>query len=290
MNITVKDLLDAGVHFGHQTRRWNPRSRPYVFDHRNGVSIIDMEKTHACLEKAAAAIEEIVASGKDVLFVSTKPQAQDLVREAAKSTNMPFAVTRWLGGTMTNFATVKVSLDTYRKYLVMERDGSLAKMHKKEAAAVKREMLRMNRNFEGLLEFRSHPGALFVIDTKLEEIAVHEANRLNIPVIGLCDTNSDPSLCTYPIPGNDDATKSIRIVVEIITQAIQAGLARRSKEQAPRKAVSSVARTEVGDSSQPEVTISADLQQAVDAAGPEPLEDGPAGGAKPRRAPRKTSK
>jgi len=158
MNITVKDLLDAGVHFGHQTRRWNPKSRPFVFDHRNGISIIDLEKTHACLEKAAAAIEEIVASGKDVLFVSTKPQAQDLVREAAKATNMPFAVTRWLGGTMTNFATVKVSLDKYRKYLVMERDGSLAKMHKKEASAVKREMERMSRNFEGLLEFRTLPG------------------------------------------------------------------------------------------------------------------------------------
>ncbi|MFZ9201409.1 MAG: 30S ribosomal protein S2 [Opitutales bacterium] len=291
MNITVKDLLDAGVHFGHQTRRWNPKSRPFVFDHRNGISIIDLEKTHACLEKAAAAIEEIVASGKDVLFVSTKPQAQDLVREAAKATNMPFAVTRWLGGTMTNFATVKVSLDKYRKYLVMERDGSLAKMHKKEASAVKREMERMSRNFEGLLEFRTLPGALFVIDTKLEEIAVHEANRLSIPVVGLCDTNSDPTRCTYPIPGNDDATKAIRLVVEVITQAVQNGLGRRSKEQAPRKAVSSVPRADVGETSQPEVTISADLQEAVDAAGPEPTEEGAAGAAKPRRAaPRKTSK
>jgi small subunit ribosomal protein S2 len=289
MNLTVKDLLDAGVHFGHQTRRWNPKSRPFVFDHRNGISIIDLEKTHACLVTATAAAEEIVASGKDILFVSTKPQAQDIVREAAKSTNMPYAVSRWLGGTLTNWATVKVSLDKYRKYLVMERDGSLAKMHKKEAAAIKREMLRMARNFEGLLEFRNIPGALVVIDTHLEEIAVAEANRLDVPVIGLCDTNSDPSRCSHPIPGNDDATKAIRLVVEALTQAIQAGLARRSKEQPKRQAVSAVSR-DLGDASQPEVTISADLQQAVDAA-PDTEGESAAPGAKPRRSvgPRKSA-
>lgn len=290
MNLTVKDLLDAGVHFGHQTRRWNPKSRPYVFDHRNGVSIIDLEKTHACLAKAVEAVETIVASGKDVLFVSTKPQAQEIVREAAKSTAMPFAVTRWLGGTLTNWATVKVSLDKYRGYLVKERDGSLAKMHKKEAAVIKREMQRMSRNFEGLLDFRNLPGALIVIDTHHEAIAVAEANRLRIPVIGLCDTNSDPSRCTHPIPGNDDATKAIRLVVETLTQAVQAGLARRSKSQPVQQRVS-VSAVAVGNADQPEVTISADLQQAVDAA-PEAEGDAPAAGAKPRRAaaPRKTSK
>ncbi|MBM3826192.1 MAG: 30S ribosomal protein S2 [Verrucomicrobia bacterium] len=262
MNITVKDLLDAGVHFGHQTRRWNPRSRPYIFDHRNGVSIIDLEKTHACLAAAAAYVEEVAAKGKEVLFVATKPQAQDVVRQAAQSTGMPFAVNRWLGGTLTNFATIKKSLDKYRTYLRMEQDGSLAKMHKKEGAAVRREMARMQRNFEGLLEYRDLPSAVIVVDTKLEEIAVNEANRLGIPVIGLCDSNSDPTVLQYPIPGNDDAAKAIRLVVEALTQAVQSGLARRKVERDPRKTVTPVSRDESGETILPEVTISADLLKA----------------------------
>ena len=284
MNITVKDLLDAGVHFGHQTRRWNPRSRPYIFDHRNGVSIIDLEKTHACLAAAASYVEEAAAKGKEVLFGATKPQAQEGVRQAAKSTGMPFAVNRWLGGTLTNFATLKRSLDKYRTYLRMEQDGSLAKMHKKEGAAVRREMSRMQRNFEGLLEYRELPAAMIVIDTKLEEIAVNEANRLKIPVIGLCDSNSDPTVLQYPIPGNDDAAKSIRLVVEVLTQAVQAGLSRRKVERDPRKTVTPVARQDSGDSAQPEVNISKELL----AASSEPAaEEGAAG--KPVRA-RKTTK
>ena len=284
MNITVKDLLDAGVHFGHQTRRWNPRSRPYIFDHRNGVSIIDLEKTHACLAAAAAFIEDTAAKGKEVLFVATKPQAQEVVRQAAKSTGMPFAVNRWLGGTLTNFATIKRSLDKYRNYLRMEQDGSLMKMHKKEGAAVRREMSRMQRNFEGLLEYRELPAAMIVVDTKLEEIAVNEANRLKIPVIGLCDSNSDPTLLQFPIPGNDDAAKSIRLVVEVLTQAVQAGLARRKVERDPRKTVTPVSRQDAGDSAQPEVNISKEL---LDASSEPAAEEGAAG--KPVRA-RKTTK
>ncbi|MFM7209028.1 MAG: 30S ribosomal protein S2 [Verrucomicrobiota bacterium] len=262
MNITVKDLLDAGVHFGHQTRRWNPRSRPYIFDHRNGVSIIDLEKTHACLAAAAAYVEEVAAKGKEVLFVATKPQAQDVVRQAAQSTGMPFAVNRWLGGTLTNFATIKKSLDKYRTYLRMEQDGSLAKMHKKEGAAVRREMARMQRNFEGLLEYRDLPAAVIVVDTKLEEIAVNEANRLGIPVVGLCDSNSDPTVLQYPVPGNDDAAKSIRLVVEALTQAVQSGVARRKVERDPRKTVTPVNREDAGETVLPEVKISEDLLKA----------------------------
>ncbi len=262
MNITVKDLLDAGVHFGHQTRRWNPRSRPFIFDHRNGVSIIDLEKTHKCLEAAAAFLEDVTSKGKEVLFVSTKPQAQEVVRQAAKSTAMPFAVNRWLGGTLTNFATLKRSLDKYRTYLRMEQDGSLAKMHKKEGAAVRREMSRMKRNFEGLLEYRDLPAAMIVIDTKLEEIAVNEANRLGIPVIGLCDSNSDPTVLQYPIPGNDDATKSIRLVVEVLTQAVQNGIARRKVEREPRKTIIAVERNAEANSAQPKVELSDELTKA----------------------------
>jgi len=262
MNITVKDLLDAGVHFGHQTRRWNPKSRPFIFDHRNGVSIIDLEKSHACLAAAAAFLEDTASKGKDILFVATKPQAQEVVRQAAKSVGMPFAVNRWLGGTLTNFATIKKSLDSYRTYLRMEQDGSLAKMHKKEGAAVRREMARMQRNFEGLLEYRDLPAAMIVIDSKQEAIAVNEANRLKIPVIGLCDSNSDPSVLQFPVPGNDDAAKSIRLVVEVLTQAVQNGVARRKVERDPRKTVSPVSRSENGEAVQPEVTISKELMEA----------------------------
>jgi len=284
MNITVKDLLDAGVHFGHQTRRWNPKSRPYIFDHRNGVSIIDLEKSHACLAAAAAYLEEVSAKGKEVLFVATKPQAQEVVRAAAKATGMPFAVNRWLGGTLTNFATIKKSLESYRTYLKMEQDGSLAKMHKKEGAAVRREMSRMQRNFEGLLEYRELPAAMIVIDTKHEAIAVNEANRLKIPVIGLCDSNSDPSVLKFPIPGNDDAAKSIRLVVEVLTQAVQNGLARRKVDANPRKTVTPLSRGESTENAQPEVTISDELMKASEGS-----EGEEAKGAAKTARPRKTT-
>jgi small subunit ribosomal protein S2 len=285
MNITVKDLLDAGVHFGHQTRRWNPKSRPYIFDHRNGVSIIDLEKSHACLAAAAAYLEDVSSKGKEVLFVATKPQAQEVVRAAAKATGMPFAVNRWLGGTLTNFATIKKSLESYRTYLRMEQDGSLAKMHKKEGAAVRREMARMQRNFEGLLEYRELPAAMIVIDTKHEAIAVNEANRLKIPVIGLCDSNSDPSVLKFPIPGNDDAAKAIRLVVEVLSQAVQNGLARRKVDANPRKTVTPLARGESSENAQPEVTISDELMKASEGSEGEEAK----GAAKAPRA-RKTTK
>ena len=285
MNITVKDLLDAGVHFGHQTRRWNPKSRPFIFDHRNGVSIIDLEKSHACLAAAAAYLEDISAKGKEVLFVATKPQAQEVVRATAKATGMPFAVNRWLGGTLTNFTTIKKSLESYRTYLKMEQDGSLAKMHKKEGAAVRREMSRMLRNFEGLLEYRELPTAMIVIDTKHEAIAVAEANRLKIPVIGLCDSNSDPSVLKFPIPGNDDAAKSIRLVVEVLTQAVQNGQARRKVDANPRKTVTPLSRGETTENAQPEVTISDELLKASEGSEGEVAQ----GGVKAVR-PRKTTK
>ena len=227
MNITVKDLLDAGVHFGHQTRRWNPKSKPYVFDHRSGVSIIDLEKTYAQLEKSAAALEEIVAGGKDVIFVGTKRQAQEILREAANMCGMPYCVNRWLGGTLTNFETILTSLKKYKKFLGMEAAGALDKLYAKEAAAIRREMDRMNRNFEGIKDISKLPGAAFIVDIKNEEIAVAECRRLGIPVVAIVDTNSDPTLVDYPIPANDDAVKSIRLITEIIVEAIQNGLSRR---------------------------------------------------------------
>jgi len=235
MNITIKDLLDAGVHFGHQLRRYNPRAKKFVYDNRHGISIIDLEKTYAQLEKAAAFIEETSAKGKQVLFVGTKRQAQEVLREAATNCQMPFCVNRWLGGTLTNFATVKGSIDKYKKFLAWESDGTMDKLPNKEAAANRRDMQRMHRNFEGLLEMEQLPSALVVIDTRNEDIAVAEAIRLNIPVIGLVDTNSDPTILTYPIPGNDDSIKSIRIVIETLLESIQAGIARR--EVVPQQVV-----------------------------------------------------
>lgn len=231
MNITIKDLMDAGVHFGHQVRRFNPKSKKFVYANRHGISVIDLEKTYAMLESASSFVEELVAGGKEILFVGTKRQAKELLKEAATACNMPYATSRWLGGTLTNFVTIRQSIEKYKNYLKWEGDGTLDKMHNKESSAIRREMSRMNRNFEGILDLEKMPGALFVVDTKTENIAVAEARRLKIPVIALVDTNSDPSLIDYPIPGNDDSMKSVRIIVDAIMEAVQAGLAQRSEPE-----------------------------------------------------------
>ncbi len=257
MNITVKDLLDAGVHFGHQVRRWNPKSKPFVYDNRHGISIIDLEKTYDLLEKASKAVEEVVSQGRQVLLVGTKRQAQEPIRELASATNMPFCVNRWMGGTLTNFETVSTSLAKYKKFLRMEDDGSLDKLPGKEGAAIKRQMFRMQRNFEGLLNLQGLPGALFVIDSHNESIAVAEANRLKIPVIALVDSNSDPSLLSHPIPGNDDSTKSIRIIVDVILDAIQSGALRRVEAPTRRKDITPIAQEPdfLDQEDEPEVTL-----------------------------------
>ncbi|HEX9781754.1 MAG TPA: 30S ribosomal protein S2 [Opitutaceae bacterium] len=231
MNVTPKDLLDAGMHFGHQTKRWNPRFKSYLFDHRQGISIIDLTKTHTCLEKAYKFLEDLVADGDDVLMVGTKRQSQEIVREAASSTGMPFCVNRWMGGTLTNFETIKRSIAKYKGYQEIEANGELAKMHKKEAAAIKREMERMHRNFEGISGLDKLPAAMLVVDINYEDIAVAEARRVGMQVVALVDTNSDPSLADYPIPGNDDAVKSIRIVIDTLMEAIQSGLSQRDSRR-----------------------------------------------------------
>lgn len=236
MNITPKDLLDAGVHFGHQTKRWNPRSKPFVFDHRQGISIIDLGKTHVALEKAYKFVEDTVANGGNVLLVGTKKQAQEIIREAATSVNMPFCVDRWLGGTLTNYETVKKSIAKFKKYQQMETSGELSKFSGKEESAIKREMGRMQRNFNGIIDMEGMPSAMFIIDVNHEKIAVAEAARIGIPSIGLVDTNSDPTNLTHAIPGNDDAVKSIRIIVETIVEAIQSGLNQRDTRRAARGA------------------------------------------------------
>ena len=234
ISITPKDLLDAGVHFGHQTKRWNPRSKPYVFDHRQGISIIDLEKTHAQLEKACTFIEETVANGGNVLFVGTKRQAKEIVREAAAASNMPFCVDRWLGGTLTNYETVKRSIAKFKKYQAMETSGEMSKLPRKEESAIKREMGRMQRNFNGISDMGGLPTALFVVDINHEKIAVAEAQRCGIPCVAIVDTNSDPGTVTHPVPGNDDAVKSIRIIVDAIVAAVQSGLSQRDSRRTQR--------------------------------------------------------
>jgi small subunit ribosomal protein S2 len=274
MNVTPKDLLDAGVHFGHQTKRWNPRSKPYVFDHRQGITIIDLGKTHEALSKAYTFIEDTVGNGGNVLFVGTKRQAQEIVREAATSTGMPYCVDRWLGGTLTNFATVKKSIAKFKKYQQMETSGELAKFSSKEEAAIKREMVRMQKNFAGIVDMPELPSAMFVIDASHEDIAVAEASRCNIPCIGLVDTNSDPTKLSHPIPGNDDAVKSIRIIVETIVAAVQSGLGQResrriSRGQADLRAASAAvaaasgATTEAGEIDLSKVELPAEVAAVV---------------------------
>ncbi len=251
--------MDAGVHFGHQVRRWNPKSKPYVYDHRSGVSIIDLEKTFAQLQKASEAIEEVVASGKDIMFVGTKRQAQEILREAATMCNMPYCVNRWLGGTLTNFETIQSSLKKYRRFLNMEASGELDKLYSKEAAAIRREMDRMNRNFEGIKDISKRPAIVFIVDIKNEEIAVSECNKLGIPTVALVDTNSDPTQVTYPIPGNDDAVKSIRLITEVIVEAVQNGIAKRVVAPKQAQAVVPAAVSADGQNEQPEVKFSADI-------------------------------
>jgi small subunit ribosomal protein S2 len=236
ISVTTKDLLDAGVHFGHQTKRWNPRSKPYVFDHRQGVTIIDLAKTHALLEKACEFLTETVANGGNVLFVGTKRQAKEIVREAASATSMPFVVDRWLGGTLTNYATVKKSIAKFKKYQAMETSGEMSKLPRKEESAIKREMVRMQRNFNGIADMGGLPTALVVIDINHEAIAVAEAARCGIPCVALADTNSDPGLVSHPIPGNDDAVKSVRIIVDALVAAVQEALAQREERRTQRGA------------------------------------------------------
>lgn len=259
MNVTPKDLLDAGVHLGHQTKRWNPRSKPYVFGHRQGITIIDLEKTHAALEKACAFLENLVASGDEVLLVGTKRQAQELIKEAATATGMPYVTTRWMGGTLTNFETIKKSLAKFKKYQAQDASGELAKLSSKEESAIRREMARMTRNFDGIINVQGLPGAMFVVDAGYEAIAVAEAKRLGIPCIGLVDTNSDPTQLSHPIPGNDDAAKSIRIVVETVVAAIQSGLAHRETRRVQRaeKAAADAAAAASG-------TVAPDTDEALE--------------------------
>ena len=267
MNIELTDLLEAGVHFGHQIKRWNPKSKSFVFDHRQGISIIDLSKSYEGLKKAYDFLEEAVANGGEVLLVGTKRQAQEVIREAAADCGMPFCASRWLGGMLTNWQTISSSIAKYKKYQKMEADGSLAKLPKKEGSAIRREMERMNRNFEGIVKMEKPPAAMIVVDVKYEDIAVAEARRCEIPVAALVDTNSDPTVVDYPIPSNDDAVKSIRIILEVLVEAIQSGLSQRQAKQenaGVQAPAATAAREMVADAPQAEEEAVDQAQEAAE--------------------------
>ena len=225
--IGLRQLIDAGVHFGHQTNRWNPKMAPYIYGARNGIHVIDLDQTVGLLRRALDSIANAVSRGGQVLFVGTKRQAQDVVIEEAKRAQQFHVTGRWLGGTLTNFRTIKHSIDRLRHLGQMEEDGSLDDLAKREALELRRERERLQKYFGGIEQLNGLPAVLFVVDPGVEHIAVREANRLNIPVVALTDTNCNPDLIDLLIPGNDDAIRSVRAITGLVADACLHGLARR---------------------------------------------------------------
>jgi small subunit ribosomal protein S2 len=224
--ITMKQLLEAGVHFGHQTKRWNPKMKPYIFGARNGIYIIDLQKTVVMARSAFRFVADITSRGGHVLFVGTKKQAQDVIREEAARAGQFFVTSRWLGGTLTNFKTIKQGIDRLKTLEKMAEDGTFERLPKKEVATLQREQEKLEKNLGGVKEMSKLPRCVFVVDPKKEHSAIHEATRLGIPVIGVVDTNCDPDGIDFPIPGNDDAGRAITLYCDLIARAALDGLER----------------------------------------------------------------
>jgi len=226
-----KTLLDAGVHFGHLKRKWNPAMAPYIFMERNGIHIIDLEKTIIKLDEAASAMKHIAKSGKKVLFVATKKQAKEIVAEKVKKVNMPYVTERWPGGMLTNFPTIRKAVKKMGSIDKMATDGTFANLSKREKLQVTRQRAKLEKNLGSIVDLTRLPSALFVVDVCKEHIAVREAKRLGIPVFAMVDTNSDPSDIDFPIPANDDASKSITLIIDLLCQSIEEGLNERKIEK-----------------------------------------------------------
>jgi small subunit ribosomal protein S2 len=234
-SVSIKDLLEAGVHFGHQTRRWNPKMKPYIFGERNGIYIIDLQKTHRLLQDALQFVQDLATQGRTVLFIGTKRQAQEAIAEEARRCGMPFVTERWLGGLLTNFITVRRSLERLRELemtLTGPQESQRERLTKKELAHLDKERAKLEKNLTGIKTMKSVPDAVFVIDTRREAIAVAEARKLRIPVIGVLDTNSDPDEVDVPIPGNDDALRAIRLFAGKVAEAVLAGRGLREAQLA----------------------------------------------------------
>jgi small subunit ribosomal protein S2 len=244
-NIEIKELIDSGVHFGHLTRKWDPNMAPYVYTERKGIHIIDLYKTAAKIEEASSALTKIAASGRKILFVATKKQAKDIVSDKAKSVNMPYITERWPGGMLTNFVTIRKAVKKMTHIDRMKKDGSFEALSKREKLQIERQRAKLEKNLGSIVDMTRLPGAILVVDIKREHIAVAEAQKLNIPIFAMVDTNSDPRPIDFAIPSNDDASKSIEKVLSYLTDAIADGLADRksskdkesaAKTSAPAKA------------------------------------------------------
>lgn len=229
--ITYQDLLDAGVHFGHLTRKWNPAMAPYIFMERNGIHVIDLNKTHKMLDEACKVAKQLAGSGRKILFVATKKQAKEIVVEQSTRVGMPYVTERWLGGMLTNFATVRKSIKKMGNIEKMETDGTFERMSKRERLMKTREKAKLEKFFKGIAQLNRLPSAVFIVDIKKEHIAVSESRKLNIPTFGMVDTNSNPNEVDFAIPANDDAAKSINLVVTAICDAIEEGLQERKKKR-----------------------------------------------------------
>ncbi len=228
----MKDLLEAGVHFGHQTKRWNPKMKDFIFGERNGIYIIDLQKTHRLLQDALQFTQDFAAQGRTILFVGTKRQAQEAIAEEAQRCASPYVNERWLGGLLTNFVTIRKSLDRLKELELMSSDGRHERLTKKEVAHLEKERMKLEKNLKGIKGMKTPPDAVFIIDTRKEAIAVQEARKLKIPVIGIVDTNCDPDEVDYVVPGNDDALRAIRLFAGRIADAIIAGRTLRESKAA----------------------------------------------------------
>jgi len=233
--VAIEELLKAGTHFGHLTSRWNPKMKPFIFMERNGIHVIDLMQTQVLLDRAAAAAERFARSGKTIMFVGTKKQARDIVRQKAEDANCPYVVERWLGGMMTNFETMRLSIRRMEQLERMEDDGTFEQLKKKERLTKIREREKLERNLGGIRHMARLPGAIFIVDVAREHIAVNEAIKLNIPIIAMTDTNCDPGPIDFPIPANDDALKSIGLVTNVISEAVQRGQAQKQAQDQARK-------------------------------------------------------
>src|SRR3989339_801184 len=222
-NVTMKEMLEAGMHFGHQPRGWNPKMKPYIFGARNKIYIINLDKTLPLFNKAYEFIAKTAANGGTVLFVGTKRQGQEIIKEEAERCGMYFINNRWLGGMLTNHQTIKNSVDKLKKYETMQEDGTIHHYHKKEALQIQKEAVKLDRNLGGIKNMKGLPAAIFLIDPKREKIAIEEANRLGIPVVALIDTNCDPKGIDYLIPGNDDAIRAIKLIASKMADAVLSG-------------------------------------------------------------------
>jgi small subunit ribosomal protein S2 len=239
--VTMKELLEAGVHFGHQTKRWNPKMKEYIFGERNGIYIIDLQKTHRLLQEALQHVQELTSQGRTILFVGTKRQAQEAVAEEAQRCGMPYVNERWLGGLLTNFVTVRKSLDRLKELEMVAGDVRQERLTKKELARLEKERLKLEKNLLGIKGMKSVPDAVFVIDTRKESIAVKEARKLKIPVVGIVDTNCDPDEVDYVIPGNDDALRAIKLFAGRMADAVLAGRGLREARAAESAAADKTA-------------------------------------------------